>query len=99
MASTPPVLEKRTAPDEYQPPRDAEQTQPPSRPSLSKARQFLIASAPCVVWFAGVGLTIRMVPLSDTQTMQICGVGFLLPVIQERLNSSDGEVQWASNLT
>ena len=53
-------------------------------PSLSNLRLFLIASAPCVVWWAG--------------TMNICGMGFLLPVIQKELNTTDGQVQWVRRL-
>lgn len=94
MSSTSPADEKRSVHSEDKSPQIAEQARAGPRPPLSRMRQFLIASAPCVVWFAGVSSTIFRAELADLQTMQVCGVGFLLPVIQDKLNSSDGQVQW-----
>ena len=56
MSLPPPANEKGIVHSEFQSAQSSEQIHPPPRPPLSKTRLFLIASAPCVVWFAGVGV-------------------------------------------
>ncbi|RXK35463.1 hypothetical protein M231_07275 [Tremella mesenterica] len=54
----------------------------PKEEKLSNVRLWWIGSAASVMWFQGVCL--------------ICGSGFLLPVIQKEMNSSEGDVQWVT---
>lgn len=76
----------------------------PFVPVLINRQMLLIGLAIAMIWAAGVrsGALIGTVGHSAqaadlSQVTQICGTGFLLPVIQRDLSCTRGQVQWVNN--